>query len=729
MIPIPAEVQTLLKSKCMIGPNTPTGVLSVSGQPTIESQQQIYGLDENGKIIQHDLQSGTSIAPKEVSNFVTDSSGNEYCVVGGADGYLHKGTMDNNENYLIMDGAVVELNSLGAIIPAPLGELNNSFPYLLKKLPDNSVLLFVYQPGDSPETPNVKCYRSPSGDGNDFAFYSTVIDANIGHSADQGFNGVPLLTTNNELFICITCNLYVGYGMWSVGNKIFKSVDYGATWTTSLHFINIWALNPFSQLTELPDGTICTYVWQQSSNNAWWNYSTDRGVTWQTINAGDWNTYNFRPTGFYVNSIGVGYAVGNLDLDYGASVKTRTGINTIEDVVDTEAWTDVGNFPDIGRRAVVYPNYQNRILIELETGGVTYMAGFIPNAVNVRIKSLTVDRSKGAASQLTAVLDNKDGLYSPDNINSEWFQVFWPNKVLTTTMGYGLAQQQVFTGLTDTIEMDNYAADGPTLEVIGRDFSKKALDQMAQMLVTEPYPHVAYVLLYEWQTPEYIFRDLALKAGWADQNIHTEVTGIVLPKFVPTHEQYGDSFQKLAELSGFEWLTDEIGDIYFRVAVDPAPVAQYVYREGEDIFKLGYKFTDGELYRDVVVWSMSSTDPEDDPIAVRATVTWSAADYNNVLPHKTMIVQAADIITTVEGCTEIANRIANSLTPKPRLVNFAIVGNPYLQIGDCIQVIESSSTISELYRITELTHSVSAEGDGIVFSTTLRCYHYAYVPI
>lgn len=60
-----------------------------------------------------------------------------------------------------------------------------------------------------------------------------------------------------------------------------------------------------------------------------------------------------------------------------------------------------------------------------------------------------------------------------------------------------------------------------------------------------------------------------------------------------------------------------------------------------------------------------------------------------------------------------------------REVNFSAVAVPWLQPGDCVQVIEYASTISEIYRITSIDLELDPEG----FIMTCAAYHYGYAPI
>ena len=341
----------------------------------------------------------------------------------------------------------------------------------------------------------------------------------------------------------------------------------------------------------------------------------------------------------------------------------------------------------------------------------TVIFGISASMATVQPKAITVDRSKGSASQATIILDNKDGIYSPDKLG-DWNKVLWLNKEISVHLGYGSEQQKVFTGLIDEIQMSSYPAE---LTITARDYSKRALDQQPQRVVDNV---TYYALLFEATTPEAIFTELATMAGWGADKIHADVTGVTIASIQFGHESIADCFQRLAELVSWEWFCDEEGHLYFRAAKDPEASAVYEFTEGVDIFSINYRISDAELYRTVVAWAS-----DENGAVVKASTTWGAADYNNLLPLRTLIINATDLTTTQEGCQAIAEAGANALTPKVREVNFVVVGNPYLQIGDVVKVRETTTTISELYRILEISHQMDVEGSP-VFATALRCYHF-----
>jgi hypothetical protein len=344
----------------------------------------------------------------------------------------------------------------------------------------------------------------------------------------------------------------------------------------------------------------------------------------------------------------------------------------------------------------------------LPTGVVTVGGMVIPDII-----SISVARSKGTASQATVAIDNEGGLKAGDPAGP-YNHILWPNKIVTITLGYGAAQFLVFTGFVDDVNM-NATPGSATITITARDYSKLAIDQMVQMMWGE---EMVYEIVYQWQTLEYTFGALAALAGYDPGKTHVESTGITLPELLFSRESYADAFQKICELSLFEWFCDEQGDLWFRKAVDPAPTAVFAFVEGVDIVNLNYVISDAEIYSKVVV---QTTGIEGG--------TWQATASCNesvfgVPVQKTMFVNLMERMTDSPGCSALAVMYAAAVDIKSRLVTFAIVGNPNVKIGDCVSVTETTTSISEIYRVFDLSHSMDAN-NSLVFGTTIKCYHYA----
>jgi len=100
-----------------------------------------------------------------------------------------------------------------------------------------------------------------------------------------------------------------------------------------------------------------------------------------------------------------------------------------------------------------------------------------------------------------------------------------------------------------------------------------------------------------------------------------------------------------------------------------------------------------------------------------------SAAYYNVLTDKVIIV-ADNTIATPEQCEEVAERLLVTLSAGARSVSFDAVAVPYLWVGDCIMIVESSSTISEIYRITDIKYKFS--GSSMMMGIDAK--HYGYAP-
>ena len=712
MLTIPAAVQTLLKSKVMVGDNRPTGQVLVQDAPGR------IDFDSLGNTTYDPL--GTPLSDTNHASSCELADGRVLVVWCDGDkirqGYA--GTVDA----LFADASVGTVTDILSGLEKPVS--------IICDLGDDGLYLLVsYIQQNSDSVAKSLLYKSASGNGGDWTLYATLQSFDWTGASTLWYGDVTntitgILRTTGGSYICqVPYYLIIGtYGIVSHFG-IYSSADL-ASWTKKQNLVYGLGSRGYhegasSNFVEV-DGAVYVafYDWYGGVNMNLIK-SIDYFETQSTVFKIDtdvlpyYNIFPYSSCTFHVQD-GKLFVVGVQII----SERERLFICACDlaDLEYAEKYylanaSSVGSFPVNG-------GYNRASFLEITSSGQVVFWGAdrilgMEGSVGLPVKSITVDRSKGSASMATVALDNKDGQYSPDS-TGEWNKIIWLNKTITITMGYGAAQQLVFTGLIDEIMETNYPAE---LTVVARDLAKRALDQQPQATVGEA---TVYALLYESKTPEEIFAELALLAGWAAGDIHVGITGVTISSIQFGHESIADCFQRLCELVCWEWFVDESGDVYFQASTDPAAATVYEFIEGVDIFSISYRISDIDLYRNIVVWTS-----DEDGLAVKATEVWSAADYNNLLPYKTLIINAGDLVTDAAGCAAIAAAEANAITPKVREVNFVAVGNPYLQIGDVIQVTESTTHASELYRIMELMHQMEAAAEGVpVFSTSIRCYHY-----
>jgi hypothetical protein len=323
--------------------------------------------------------------------------------------------------------------------------------------------------------------------------------------------------------------------------------------------------------------------------------------------------------------------------------------------------------------------------------------------ISIPVKTIGINRNKNMAGSLSLAIDNKNGEWSPDNTVNQ--NVLFPNKEITVKQGYGINLINTFQGLIDRIEMTTFPHE---LKLLVRDKLKLALDQTITWT-----DGVTHVILFQSQPVETIFTTLC---GYAGLTIGTiETTGLTITKTF-SWETYADCFSFLSELVGFEYGADENGLIFFRKDTTPAiPTIAYEFKEGEDIISLGYTIDDNDLYSKVVVYGKDTNDN-----VLFAQKEYLSKDYYNVLPQKVMKIDVSEA-STVEQLQAIADRTEMLMRSRVREVSFASLAIPWLQVGDIIRVTESSSTISELYRVTDLSTSMDSSG----YTMQITCYHHS----
>lgn len=144
--------------------------------------------------------------------------------------------------------------------------------------------------------------------------------------------------------------------------------------------------------------------------------------------------------------------------------------------------------------------------------------------------------------------------------------------------------------------------------------------------------------------------------------------------------------------------------------------AAWVFKEGEDIFRLGLRLSRRDLYGKIIA--------EGDDCTGTYSTDSPRWDGSTVPSDKVLFVQDENLDTDAK-CTAMVNRLGADMLAHCTESEFAAVAVPWLQVGDCVQIIESSSTISEIYRITSIDYDFSPDG----FIMTFKSYHYGYAPI
>jgi len=667
---IPTEVATLLKSRSMIGENKPSYEVTVDTMPANSYQWDIANTWYKPSTT---LVGDLTIAKK--------TNGKLICVL------TQRGTF--------YEGECADINALtsqndSAINWVQINIINTGGYCAVSRVGDYLYLCVTDNGGANPAS--TKLYKSSSGNGGDWVYYSTIsaYGAAVTEGTSIDLNGSGCITVLSNGRWVIPCGKFMSYFGTSQQYWIYASDDNGLTWvekTLLPAYIGAYNFALYSQgcpkhvAVDTNGNLYVGYTANDAGNKLKIGISTNNGDTWSIyekgVSTGNYEMISNRVGGLFIygNSIyNIEDALNNFD--------TRTLLKTIGD----------GSNPTM---QVI----DNKMII---TKG-NYVLGVSTIKITLPIKSISISRNKNMAGSLNLSIDNKNGKWSPDGLT--YRNVLFPNSKITVKQGYGINIIQTFVGLIDRIEMTTFPQE---LKLSIRDNLKLALDQT--ITFTDGITHV---VLFQSQTIEAIFTTLC---GYAGLTIGTiEATGLTITKTF-SWETYADCFSFLADLCGFEYGADESGLIYFKKDTIAAnPVASYVFKEGEDIISLGYTIDDNDLYSKIIVYGKDINDA-----VITATKDYVSKAYYKVLSQKIMKIDASDA-NTIAQCQAIADRAEMLMRSRVREVSFAAVAVPWLQIGDVIQVIESSTTISELYRVTDLSTTQDSGG----YTMQITCYHHS----
>ena len=688
---LPPGVLELLKSRSMIGANKPAYKVSIEGQ--------ILGFNwETGNVWRRP-QSGT----------ITEIS-----IAKKANGALIFVSISTGEVY---EGEVSDVNTLLGANDTVIGWVGtgittNVYGRSAVFWADRDLWLSVAQAGSASVEAWYKLYKSPSGNGGDWTLYSIVYSA---ITANSDFIRVGTATAGT--ITVLDNGRYVLCGPWYhtyegcrvQAPAVWTSDNNGVTWTRRMR--GIWYMMGGYYFHK----SSSRHVVRSGSGTLYFAHDYDAGSAgtrvWRSIDNGtSWNTAYYYDSGFTnVAPELMESADGGIYL-FTSNFKISSNPNYVYYIPDPDNSSDRELLKTTTIIVNGTRNYVTQIDGKLIWCSSTSVLGLDTVSESLTVKSITTSRNRGMAAGLTVVLDNIGGRYSPDHPANDWAGILRPNKTILVEQGYGAKLVKTFTGMVDRVDVRTFPQE---LALASRDTYKRALDQT----ITHPVLGGRNVS-FAYSTPESIVTTLA---GWAGITIGTaEVTGITLTEKIFSWESYGDAFSWLAELVGFEIGVDEDGDLYYRKDYQPAlPTISYEFKEGEDIISLGYTIDDRELAHSIIVHGKDANDNVIEVvIPFGAPLTYGL----NKIDQKVLKIDAPEADTT-EQLTAIGNRAHTLMLSRARVVDFACIAVPWLQVGDFIRVIESSVGISEVYRITDISTTQDKNG----YISQLRCYWYGGV--
>ncbi len=207
-----------------------------------------------------------------------------------------------------------------------------------------------------------------------------------------------------------------------------------------------------------------------------------------------------------------------------------------------------------------------------------------------------------------------------------------------------------------------------------------------------------------------IVKDLCMRGGFAAEDVYIENASFPMD-IVWEKRTYMEAIREVCNFTGFKFYIDEDGKAHFTARYSAVP-SSYTFSEGEDIFDITLNLSNSNAYGRV---RSVGNGVEATQVALSSGVRF---DGSRVQMDKTQFIENIYL----EEETQVAKAALEAFKEQARryiTVSFTVVGNPYVQMGDKVTVIEHTTTISEVYHINAISHNFS----GGIYTTYIQAYH------
>lgn len=313
------------------------------------------------------------------------------------------------------------------------------------------------------------------------------------------------------------------------------------------------------------------------------------------------------------------------------------------------------------------------------------------------------------------------GKYAPDRDFGTYAAALKLGRQIRLKGGYGTGSDlvSIFTGLIDDVKMGRPFDGVPTLRIEARDMMVRFLKQKIRDQA-ETFP--AGMKGNRTDSPEGHFTQYATWAGFAAGDIVTDSSLMTGLRVDWDNEWYESKIAVLEKTCGFSAWADTDGKAHFQ-QIPESTAGVVVYEEGGDTSRVGrlhrldnYGLSWRDLHKYLIVVARDSSGNK-----LQSIYEFTSTTVADMLPDDILVFHLPGVQTTQAGLDAAAARLGRRMAAGLRTVEFTGPAIPHHVIGDVVQLIESSSTASEFYRINGRRLSWQKRQP---FMQTLRLNHY-----